>query len=88
MEQTDVLQHSVTVEEPLVLTTIDNPYHPIKQFDEWYAFDTANGYNTLAYIDRVSLWTPELNPVDETVTNNQAIREILDSQIFLRGGFF
>lgn len=35
-------------------TTIDNPYDPFDQFKEWYAYDTQHGYNTCAYMDRLT----------------------------------
>lgn len=42
-----------------MLSTFDNPYNPIKEFDKWYAFDTRKGYNTLAYLDRLCPFDPE-----------------------------
>lgn len=39
--------------DDVMLTTVDNPFNPFKDFDKWYAFDTRKGYNTLAYIDRL-----------------------------------
>lgn len=36
-----------------MLTTIDNPFNPFKNFDQWNQFDQAKGYNTLAYLGRV-----------------------------------
>lgn len=34
------------------LTTIDNPYNPATQFDEWLAYDTQKGYNSCGYLSR------------------------------------
>lgn len=34
------------------LTTIDNPYSPATQFDEWLAYDTQKGYNTCGFLSR------------------------------------
>ncbi len=28
------------------LTTVDNPYDPFTQWDEWYAYDEGKGYAT------------------------------------------
>ena len=37
-----------------MITTIDNPYNPFTQFDEWYAFDEGKGYCTSGYLARIS----------------------------------
>ena len=34
------------MESEYMLTTIDNPFNPFTNFDDWYAFDTSKGYNT------------------------------------------
>ena len=34
------------------LTTIDNPYSPVTQFDEWLAYDIQKGYNTCGFLSR------------------------------------
>lgn len=35
-----------TTDEEYCLTTIDNPWNPFTQWDEWYAYDTSMGYRT------------------------------------------
>lgn len=35
------------------LTTKDNPYNPINEFDQWFAFDVDKGYNSCAYLSRI-----------------------------------
>lgn len=37
----------------VMLTTFDNPFNPFKNFKQWFAWDTAAGYNTLSYLDRL-----------------------------------
>lgn len=37
-----------------MLTTIDNPFDPFTQFDEWFQFDEAKGYHSCAYLGRVA----------------------------------
>jgi len=36
-----------------MLTTIDNPFNPFTNFDEWYKFDMINGYDTCGYLARL-----------------------------------
>lgn len=45
----------------IALTTSDNPYNPITDYDNWNRFDTIeHDYNTMSYLDRVSHTTNEL----------------------------
>jgi hypothetical protein len=44
-----------------MLTTIDNPFNPFTQFDEWNAFDTQQGYYTCAYLARIAKVSDELS---------------------------
>ncbi len=36
-----------------MLTTIDNPYNPYTQYDEWFALDRQLGYNTCEFLARI-----------------------------------
>ena len=36
-----------------MLSTVDNPYDPRTSWDEWFAFDTANGYGTCGLLARL-----------------------------------
>lgn len=37
-----------------MLTTIDNPFNPFVQFDDWYRFDEQKGYHTCSYLGRIT----------------------------------
>ena len=39
--------------DAVMLTTIDNPYDPFSQFDDWLAFDEGKGYFTCEYLARM-----------------------------------
>lgn len=47
------------------ITTFDNPFSPFTQFDEWYQYDTTNGYDTLGLLSRMSLSSPNLSIEDQ-----------------------
>ncbi len=61
-----------------LLTTSDNPYNPFEQWDEWYAFDVAKGYNTCAYLARVARTSNELTEEDNNEEISRAILSILE----------
>lgn len=60
-----------------MLTTIDNPFNPFTQFDEWYAFDEDKGYHTCAYLARITKASDELSEPDEALATEDAIDEII-----------
>lgn len=48
------------MEKAVMLTTTDNPYDPFTQFDDWYAFDIQNGYDSCGLLARVANTSNEL----------------------------
>ena len=44
----------------VALTTTDNPYDPIDQYDEWERYDSENRYFTNDFLDRICHTTQEL----------------------------
>ena len=67
------------------LTTIDNPHSPVTEFDAWYAFDEAQGYNTCAYLDRVVEQNTEdyeaLSQFERVALINASIDEIIEENL-------
>lgn len=64
-----------------MLTTIDNPYDPYTQFDDWNAYDTIQGYNTLSYLARIAKTSDILSQEDEDLAIESAIDEIVKLNI-------
>lgn len=60
-----------------MLTTIDNPFNPFKDFDSWYRFDTEKGYNTCNYLAKISKETDDMSEREQNRARNEAIDEIL-----------
>lgn len=62
----------------VALSTSDNPYNPITQYDEWYRFDNIeHDYGTVSYLDRVCHTTNELG--DEMYS--QDIEDAIDEAV-------
>jgi hypothetical protein len=68
-----------------MLTTIDNPHSPFKDYASWYSFDVSKGYNTCAYLARIAASSDELSEVDEALAIDHAMNEIVDLNI---SGFY
>ena len=66
---------------PSKLTTIDNPFNPFTQFDEWFAFDDSKGYHTCSYLARIAKGSYELSEEDEALAQEMAIDEIVKMNI-------
>lgn len=41
------------MDEKYRLTTLDNPFNPFTEWDQWYFFDISQGYNTCDRIARI-----------------------------------
>lgn len=65
------------METAFALTTTDNPFDPIEQFDSWYVFDTSKGYNSLSYLARVAKTSDALSDQENVREVNRAIDEII-----------
>lgn len=79
---------NLSIEEPAfqeddeyMLTTIDNPYNPFTQFEEWYAYDTQKGYHTCNYLARIAKSSNELSDEDQSSEILHAIDEIVKYNI-------
>ncbi len=65
----------------VALTTTDNPYNPITQFDDWYAFDELQGYGTTNYLARIAKTSQDLSPLDQAIAIEEAVDEIVKLNI-------
>ena len=59
------------------LTTIDNPYSPFSQFDEWYNYDLEKGYDCCGYIDRMNDKSNETKLLTES-EEDKVIESVID----------
>lgn len=64
-----------------MLTTVDNPFNPFTEFDEWFAYDTQMGYNTSSFLDRVAKVSDEISQPDQLLAIQHAIDEIVEENV-------
>lgn len=64
-----------------MLTTVDNPYDPFTQFEEWYQFDTSAQYGTLSFLARIVRTSDELSEADQDLAIELAIDEIVRENV-------
>lgn len=59
------------------LTTVDNPFNPFTQFDQWFRFDSDKGYNSSQYLDRIARTSDQLSEIENDAEIERAIDEII-----------
>ena len=71
----------ITDDTEWMLTTVDNPYDPFTQWNEWYAFDARHGYHTPSFLARVAKSSDDLSDADQAVAIQFAIDEIVKENV-------
>ena len=61
------------------LTTVDNPFNPVDEFEEWYRFDIEKGYYTASLLARMAHTSDALSKQE----NEQIIMDAIDEIIRL-----
>lgn len=61
----------------VAVTTTDNPYNPLTNFDEWDNYDRLQGYNTSEYLARVVRTTTDFGDGNYADDIDRAINEIV-----------
>lgn len=64
-----------------MLTTVDNPWNPFTNFDEWRVFDEAQGYHTSAFLARVVSTSDALSEDQQSFAIEEAIDEIVQENV-------
>lgn len=64
-----------------MLTTVDNPFNPFTQPDEWYAYDVQMGYNSSSFLARIAKVSDDLSETDQALAIQDAIDEIVSENV-------
>lgn len=64
-----------------MLSTVDNPYNPFTEFDQWNAYDEQVGHYTLSLLARITRTSDELSELDQDQAIDFAIEEIVEENV-------
>jgi hypothetical protein len=67
--------------EEAMLTTVDNPWSPFTDYDAWYAYDHAQGYDTPGYLARIANVSLDLSEADLDAAIDDAIDTIVTENV-------
>ena len=69
------------VAELHMLTTIDNPFDPFTQYDEWEQMDQILGHHTTSFLARIVQTSDDLSSADQDAAIELAIDEIVKENV-------
>lgn len=61
----------------IALTTSDNPFDPITEFDQWNTYDLNHGYNTCQLLARFAKTSPDFSDTEYYEEVESAIDDII-----------
>lgn len=64
-----------------MLSTMDNPYNPFAEFDEWLNYDRQHKHFTLEFLDRIIVTSSDLSDADQSLAIELAIDEIVRENV-------
>lgn len=62
-----------------MLSTIDNPFDPFEQFDDWFMFDLEKNYNSCSYLARIVDLSDDMTQREVDIETERAIDEIVST---------
>lgn len=60
-----------------MITTVDNPFSPFDQPDEWYTWDVTHGYYSRELLARIARVSDDMSDADIELITSQAIDDII-----------
>ena len=62
----------------VAITTFDNPYNPLDNFEEWFSFDVEKQYNTCGHLARLTHVTDDMSQREELEEIERGIDRMIE----------
>lgn len=59
------------------ISTLDNPYDPFDNFEQWMLFDVQKGYNSCGLLARIATYSDAMTDEEVRKETERAINEII-----------
>ena len=66
----------------VALTTVDNPFDPFEQFNDWFEFDIEKGYYTCSRLARLTNLSDDMSEAESNKEIERAIDELIKYDVF------
>ena len=66
------------MEDKYMITTYDNPYNPMEDYDKWLDFDMLHGYNSQSRGARLLKLKPGMSDAEEQIAFNKAVDRLIE----------
>lgn len=66
----------------VALTTVDNPFDPFEQFNDWFEFDIEKGYYTCSRLARLTNLSNDMSEAESNKEIERAIDELIKYDVF------
>lgn len=63
-----------------MLTTVDNPYNPFNQFEDWHKYDVLHGYDCCGYLAKMAETSANYSDEKNLSIIEAAIDEIVSNE--------
>ena len=72
--------------EEVRITTIDNPFNPFTEWDEWFNFDLQKGYRTCEQLASITFLSDQLSDSENNETVDAAITQLMKTGAIAKDG--
>lgn len=62
----------------VMITTVDNPFDPFDDFDNWFQFDTEKGYYTSSRLCRIASFEDDMTEKEQFEELERAIDRLIE----------